>query len=161
MPTRNGPGTIASAIFLMALAAAGAVVAHLVRENPLPLDYTWSDRVALNAQAKGMRTVDVDEARRIVESFSHVVLDARRELDYQAGRLPGAMSLPTDDFDLHLPMVATLLTPDQPILVYCSGLECDESLKLGEILIASGYTNITLFAGGMTAWTAAQLPVER
>jgi rhodanese-related sulfurtransferase len=54
-----------------------------------------------------------------------------------------------------------LLTPEQPIVVYCSGPECDESLKLGEILITAGYTNIALFAGGMTAWTEAGYEVQR
>jgi rhodanese-related sulfurtransferase len=71
------------------------------------------------------------------------------------------MSLPVSDLDNHLPALAGLLTPEQPILVYCSGAECEESLELGRFLIASGYTNIALFAGGMAEWTAAGHPVEQ
>lgn len=148
-------------IILLVASVAAAVMMRWLDEDPLPLRYAWSEHVARTAEAKGMRTVTLQEAREIVSAFSHIVLDARKNADYEAGHLPGAMSLPLLDFDAQFPAISGLLMPDQPVMVYCSGYECDESLKLGEILVQSGYTNITLFAGGMSAWQEAGLEVER
>ncbi|MGA1193263.1 MAG: rhodanese-like domain-containing protein [Kiritimatiellia bacterium] len=130
-------------------------------ENRLALDYTWGDHVEQSAREKGMITASLDEAKIIVDSFSHIVLDARKTVDFEAGHLPGAMSLPLLEFDAAFGGIAPLLTPDQPVMVYCSGKECDESIKLGEILIEAGYTNVTLFAGGMIAWQEAGFEVQR
>ena len=40
-------------------------------------------------------------------------------------------------------------------------LECEESLDLGKVLMDSGFSNVVLFAGGMTEWTNAGHVVER
>jgi rhodanese-related sulfurtransferase len=146
---------------LAGLALIGAVLAHRFAAEPLALDTVWSNFVATAAREQGMDPVDLDAVRTMVDNFSHLVLDARRASDYQTGRLPGALSLPVHDFDAHFAEIAALLTPEQPVLVYCSGEECEESLDLGRMLIAAGYTNISLFAGGMAAWTGANLPVEQ
>ncbi len=148
-------------VALAALAAVLAYAAWRTSDTPLALDYAWASHVATAAAETGMRAVTVDEAHAIATSFSHLVLDARKPSDFAAGRIPGAMSLPVSDLDTHLPALAGLLTPEQPLLVYCSGAECEESLELGRILIQSGYTNIALFAGGMAEWTAAGHPVEQ
>jgi len=161
MSLRRTPGTIFQLMLLLALSVAAAAIARLYYTKPLPLHYAWSERVASAASEKGMRTVSIEEAKQIADSFSHIILDARKVSDYTAGRIPGAMSLPISDLDAHIASISVLLTPEQPIMVYCSGEECEESLELGAILITHGYTNITLFAGGITAWTDAGYAVER
>lgn len=154
-------------ILVAGLALAGAIASYgLARSGkldsykPLPLDYAWSRHVETAASEKGLNLVSLEEAQQIAESFSHIILDARKPADYAAGHLPGAMSLPLNEFDETFPGISPLLGGGQAIMVYCSGRECDESIKLGEILIKAGYTNITLFAGGMIEWKAANLPVE-
>jgi len=155
------PGTLLQMLILVAISTAAVFISRAVYQQPLPWNYAWSEHVAATAQKQGMSAVTVDETRGIAESFSHIILDARKEADYLAGHIPGAISLPVSDVDRHFSGIAAMLTPEQPVLVYCSGLDCDESLKLGEILIAAGFTNIAIFAGGMTEWQKADLPVER
>jgi len=147
---------LAGALASYGLARSGKVDAY----KPLPLDYAWSRHVETAAGEKGLKLVSLEEARQIAESFSHIILDARKPADYDAGRLPGALSLPLTQFDEKFPGISPLLGGGQPVMVYCSGRECDESIKLGEILIKAGYTNIALFAGGMIEWNAAGYPVE-
>ena len=53
-----------------------------------------------------------------------------------------------------------MLTPEQPILVYCSGQACDESLLVSSNLLEQGFTNVSLFAGGMEEWLAAGHDLE-
>ncbi len=148
-------------LLMLFAAVVAALVMRMLEPDALPWRYAWGDHVERSAREKGMRTADLEAAREIVISFSHIVLDARKSADFASGHLPGAMSLPVLEFDQLFPSLAGLLTADQAILVYCSGEDCDESLKLGEILIGAGYTNITLFAGGMTAWQEAGLEVQR
>jgi len=150
--TRLSPGTCTQMALVAALSLAAAAVSHALRSQPLDLRYAWSNHVLNQAAAKGMATVSTAEARVIADTFSHVILDARRESDYLEGHLPGAMNLPAAAFDDVFPNVAPLLSPEQPILVYCSGQDCDESILLGDMLMKSGFTNIALYAGGVTAW---------
>lgn len=153
---------IAGQMVLLGLTAGGlSWAAWKTSDHPLALDYNWGLHVEASAAETGMRTVTVEEAKTMAESFTYVLLDARKASDFSAGRLPGAMSLPVSDLDAHLAEIAAFLTPSQPILVYCSGAECEESLELGKFLIESGYTNVSLFAGGISAWEKAGYPVER
>ncbi len=54
-----------------------------------------------------------------------------------------------------------LLPPDQPVLVYCSGGMCDDSLALATFLRGQGLEQVKLFIGGMNAWRTANLDEER
>lgn len=161
MASRRSIGIARQMLLLGAVAGGLSWAAWQASDQPLALDYNWGAHVEAAATETGMRTVSVEETKIITDSFSHILLDARKSADYTAGRIPGAMSLPVSDLDAHLAEIAAFLTPAQPILVYCSGAECEESLELGKFLIESGYTNVTLFAGGITAWEKAGYPVER
>lgn len=161
MKRRPAPGIVLQMLLLLGISSAGVGIARFLYDRPLPLDYRWSSHLETAATEIGMRMVTVDEAKQITDSFSHLVLDARSNADYLTGRLPGAMSLPVNDFRDYFENVAPLLADEFPVMVYCSGLECDESLELGKILIDSGFTNVVLFAGGMTAWTNAGYRVEQ
>jgi len=90
-------------------------------------------------------------------------IDARDEDHYQAGHIPGAM-----EFYPYYPgkYLADVLTPCQvaeQIVVYCTGGECEDSESAALFLRDSaGVPGAKLFvyAGGMTEWEAAGLPVE-
>jgi rhodanese-related sulfurtransferase len=88
-------------------------------------------------------------------------MDARPPADFAAGHLAGAFSVPSEQIEKYLPAVMPLLTREQPIMTYCSGHECDESLKLSKHLLQNGFTNVVLFVGGFSDWTEAKLPVEK
>ena len=146
---------------LTALSLAGVAGSQLLREQPLPWYEAWSQRIERQAVEAGLALVDLESVKVITETFSSVLLDARRMEDYLQGRLPGAMSLPVYAFDQHMHEVLPLLLPDQQIVVYCSGADCDESILLGQLLIEQGFTNLALYAGGFAEWTDKGLPVER
>lgn len=149
------------ALILLALSAVAAALSQALRPNPLPWRQAWSRYVAEASESLGISVVSAVEAHRIAVSGDHVLLDARPPADYAAGHLPGAFNVPSEDIESHLRQVLPLLTPAQPILTYCSGHQCDESLKLSQHLLHNGFTNVHLFAGGMSDWTAAGYPVEK
>jgi rhodanese-related sulfurtransferase len=161
LTARTTPGTLVQMALLLGVSLAGMAIARWTHDRPLSFQYAWSQHVEQSASAKGIRTASLEEVRAVVEDFSRIILDARKQSDYLAGHIPGALSLPMHEVDAHLSGITALLTPEQPILVYCGGQDCDESLQLGELLQTAGYTNLTLFVGGMSAWREAQMPVAR
>jgi rhodanese-related sulfurtransferase len=146
---------------LLALSVAAGLGARSLSSDPLPWRQDWSRQVEQKAVASGVRLVTLAETRAIVARQDHLLLDARPNRDYLAGHLPASFSLPALELDTYLPQVLPLLSPAQPLLVYCSGTSCDESLQLAELLRRQGFTNLVLFAGGMAEWQQAGLAVER
>jgi rhodanese-related sulfurtransferase len=109
---------------------------------------------------EGIKIVTLDEARQAVESGVPVI-DARRKADYDDGHIPKAMLLDYYDMGRYKDQVLPRLSSDQPIMVYCSELSCDDSELLAKELYSLGFTKLLLFKGGFAEWSAAGLPVER
>lgn len=112
---------------------------------------------SLHAQA--IRIVNLDEARRFVESRGRVI-DARTEEVYAEGHLPGAILLDYYQLGTYCDLVLPLLSPDELIMIYCSELSCEDSELLAKELYSLGYRNLLLFKGGYAEWQGAGMPVE-
>jgi rhodanese-related sulfurtransferase len=97
----------------------------------------------------------------MIDAGSHLLFDARPAPAYDAGHLPGALSLPASDLDAALPQWQAALGPDQPVIVYCAGGACTESLPVAAALRGVGVREVLVFAGGYLAWTADGHATER
>ncbi len=90
-----------------------------------------------------------DEAKRMMEQDDgHVIVDVRRQDEYDEGHIPGAILIPNENIENDPP--EELPDPEQIILVYCrSGRRSKEaSQKLADM----GYRNVYEF-GGIIDWT--------
>jgi len=82
------------------------------------------------------------------------VLDVRREPEWQAGHIEGAMWWPLDHFKVSPPEIDR----NAPIAVHCkSGYR---SMIACSLLQRAGFRNVTNVIGGFDAWLQAKLPVE-
>lgn len=82
------------------------------------------------------------------------LIDVRELDEWDEGRIHGGVLIPMSEFAARVGEV----DPAQPIIVYCrSG---GRSLMVAEALQNAGYDARSM-AGGMLAWEAAGLPVER
>ena len=77
----------------------------------------------------------------------HVVVDVRRQDEYDAGHIPGAILIPNESIGCDSP--EALPDYDQIILIYCR--TGNRSKQAAEKLAAMGYTNIYEF-GGINTW---------
>lgn len=145
---------------VFAIAAALGATANTWGPRRLPWRGEWTGYVEAQARRAGLEALPLSEVRNIVERRTRVVLDARSRREFEAGRLPGALTLPWREFDRALAAVEFMLDPERPILVYCAGDHCDEGLMLARHLQARGYRRVALYAGGWRAWNAAGLPKE-
>ena len=93
-----------------------------------------------------IETIDRDELERRLSDGDVVLIDVRPGVEYDAGHIPGAVSLPIDQLDAR----AGELPDDQEVIAYCRGPFC-------------AYANqavIALHARGRPARRLEQGPVE-
>ena len=99
------------------------------------------------APESGWKTIDAEEAKRMMDEGGVTVVDVRQPDEYAAGHVPGALLLPDDQISSE----AAAVLPDQEaaVLVYCrSGRRSrGAAAKLAEL----GYQNVYDF-GGINDW---------
>ncbi len=97
----------------------------------------------------GYKQISQEEAKEMMgRDDGHVIVDVRRQDEYDAGHIPGAILIPNESIGHGAP--EALPDYDQIILIYCrSG---NRSKQASEKLAAMGYTNIYEF-GGINTWT--------
>lgn len=113
------------------------------------------------AQSQGIMLIELDRMQMIVDEGLWIILDARPESQYRQAHIPGALSVPRAEMAQSLAEIQALLAPDQPVVVYCGGKTCDDSLAVATILKQQGLTEVAVFEGGMTVWDEAALTVEK
>ena len=96
--------------------------------------------------------VEADVVKGIVDGKTvGLVIDARPKVKkYDKGHIPGALSMPTSQFD----KMKGLLPADKKALIvfYCGGLKCALSHKNAFKSEKLGYTNVKVFAKGYPNW---------
>ena len=99
-------------------------------------------------EGKSYTQIDQDTARQMMEkNDGHVVVDVRRQDEYDAGHIPGAILIPNESITDTPP--AELPDKDQIILIYCrSGNRSKEAARK---LFDMGYTKVYEF-GGINSW---------
>ncbi len=91
-------------------------------------------------------------------------LDARRSSVYKDGHIPGARSFPVWESDIDARVKALFEEGrDQraPIVVYCSGGDCEDSHMLSEKLYFVGFDNALVYKGGFPDWQKRGLPASK
>jgi len=92
---------------------------------------------------EGMEPVDREALLKLVREGAVTVLDVRPVEEYNAGHIPGALSIPLKELTLHL----FELPHDQEIVAYCRGPYCVLSIQAVEMLRAKGFKAVRLEEG--------------
>ena len=95
------------------------------------------------------RQISQEEAKSMMtRNDGHIIVDVRRQDEYDSGHIPGAILIPNESIGTEQP--EQLPDKDQIILVYCrSGRRSKEAAQK---LANMGYTNVYEF-GGIIDWT--------
>ncbi len=100
------------------------------------------------SMADGYTRISQDEARvMMAEDDGHIIVDVRRQDEFDSGHIPGAVCIPNEGIGTKQP--EELPDKEQVILVYCrSG---NRSRQAAQKLYDMGYTNVYEF-GGIIDW---------
>ena len=113
-----------------------------------------------NAQ---ITTLSIDEARTLINSPDHVIIDLRdiRELQ-RTGKIPGAFSCPRGMLEFWIdpasPYHKEIFNQNKTYVFYCaSAWRSALSAKVAQDM---GLAPVAHIAGGFTAWAKAEAPIE-
>ena len=100
--------------------------------------------------------ISQEQAKEMMaQDDGHIVVDVRRQDEYDAGHIPGAVLIPNESIGTERP--EELPDLNQIILIYCrSG---NRSKQAAQKLFDMGYTNIFEF-GGIIDWTGEIVTAE-
>lgn len=148
------------------------------RDHPLPLIYQDKEaRLQVAVERLAVAPVQeqispsvetlpeflsLEEFSDFADAGTGLVLDARPEIFHRLGHVPGAISLPRDDFENVYNALREKLETDkgQPLVLYCASASCEDSDLVKRSLTALGFSNVSIFKGGWSEWTSAGKPEE-
>ncbi|MEO8585565.1 MAG: rhodanese-like domain-containing protein, partial [Acidobacteriota bacterium] len=84
-----------------------------------------------------------------------LVLDARRTKDFEAGHIAGAKSFPVWESDIDARVTALVGEGRDgaiPVVLYCSGGDCEDSHMLAQKLYGGGFNNLLVYRDGWPDW---------
>ena len=90
-----------------------------------------------------------------------IVLDARDPEDFREGHVPGAKSLPYDEFSDDSVFVLQDIPFDLEVITYCEGMNCSLAEDLADLLKEMGFLDVRVFAGGWEEWLENGMPVAK
>jgi rhodanese-related sulfurtransferase len=112
----------------------------------------------------GATTVDAAKAHELWEKRA-VFVDVRKEGQFEAGRIPGAINLPygpeiTGDQPFNSAALESHAAKDQAVVIYCNAKGCDRSSWGAALAAEWGWTKVYYFRLGYPSWKTAGYPVE-
>lgn len=86
-------------------------------------------------------------------SWPLTLVDARTEVEFSEGHIPGAVLVPARLVAQKLPALA----PDRSraVVFYCNGPNCTKTVKAARAAAAVGYTNLFEYKEGLPGWGKA------
>jgi rhodanese-related sulfurtransferase len=145
-------------VLLVSGLLAGTV--NLLHPHRIPWVQDWGNYVEAWAVQAGVDVIPLGSALSFHEAGEHLFVDARLSDEYEKGHIPGALSLPFDDMENHLPALEQVLESEHPIVVYCRNRECDDALLLALELREMGQSNLFYYVDGFELWEESGCPVE-
>ena len=159
--------TVKEIAILLGLSIGAAFMVNYLLPDGIALVGQWdTSQGVVTAMAKndivieGIEIGTVDEARQLFDSGEYVFVDARSSEDYEAGHIPGAVSLPVGQSEDRVAAFLERYPPEASIITYCSGRTCQDSHHLAEFLLEFGYDNVTVFIDGFPGWETEGHPIE-
>ncbi len=120
------------------------------KDHPPHPDRPWVDITGDEAVALHSRGVPFLDARRTAVYGQGHVAGARSFPIWEATVDEGIKKLFDEGYDVNAPLV-----------VYCSGGDCEDSHMLAERLHGYGFNNALVYTGGFPDWEKRGMPVEK
>lgn len=144
---------LAKALIITMVSVSVAAGFNQMRENSLEWDWRPPPPTAPTIE-------DFSEFQATLTRPETVLVDAREDLFYEMGHIPGAVSLPQDQTDaIALAAWQKTLPPNAVIIIYCSDPLCPMADKLAQKMLSLGLSP-SVFKPGFDQWELAGLPVE-
>ena len=114
-------------------------------------------KTEIESRLSGVKQINPLAAVRLMDEEGMLILDVREASEYSAGHLRQALHIPVSALKSRLNELEKY--KNKPILTYCrSG---NRSSSAARQLKKAGFENVHNLAGGIMAWSNANLPVTK
>ena len=111
------------------------------------------DNYLMNELPEGWGVIKVEGLNELMVEEPPFIVDVRQPEEFAAGYIEGSINIPLRELGQNL----DLLPDDEPIVVVCgSGHRSTVGMAVLQML---GFEDVTSLAGGINAWTGAELPL--
>ena len=155
-------------LIILCLSTVAGLTLNAARNNGISLKGNWPSRTAdgdaavipPSAEEGDPPFITLDDAVAKYQSPGVIFIDARDPEDYDYGHIKRSVNIPFDYLDESWDAVIDTLDRNAEYVIYCSGTECESSLFLARYFkVELGFTNLHVFYGGWSEWTANNLPI--
>jgi len=151
---------IKGVLLILVLSLALAFGVNAISPAGIPLKGQWDPKVGVVmadtgkfGDAKAAELNNPLKLRRMMASGNLILIDARLDVAYAQGHLPGALSFPLHDFNANLKPLERVLAKKLPVVVYCSGAACQDSHEFARKLVLMGVKDVMVYSGGFEEWS--------
>jgi len=109
----------------------------------------------------GPLKLEIATLKKLYAANAALIIDAREAEEYTDGHIKGATSLPYNDAMADPDKVKKLDPAGRPIVVYCSGGDCELSMNLAKLMVENGKRKVLVYEGGFPEWEGAGMPVTK
>ncbi|MCX5636536.1 MAG: rhodanese-like domain-containing protein [Planctomycetota bacterium] len=89
-----------------------------------------------------------------------IFIDARLERDYKSSHLEGAINIPVNASDDEYQKIIADIAKNARLVLYCQSAVCRFAEMVAIKLISDGFSNVSIFRGGWSEWTAKNGKLE-
>jgi len=130
---------------------------HLLMFAALVIVATMIIKLELENRLSKVIQVNPAQAVRLMDDESLVIIDTREAQEFDTGYIKGAVHVPMSQMKKRMGELEKYKS--RPVLIYCrSG---SRSNYTGKLLSKAGFENVQNLAGGMMAWSNANLPTTK
>lgn len=153
-------------LVLLTVAVSLALAVNRLSPHGIPLIGQWDTELGVvtadTAEAAFWMDFEISDpevAKQVFDAGSALFVDVRSQDMYNAGHIPGAVSLPLGDFEQRMETFVADVSPTQPIVTYCSGRLCQDSHMAAQRLLERGFENVVVYIDGFPGWVDYGCPV--
>ena len=140
------------------------VLRNILMIEPLPLlkekkTLNNIEGISIPEKLDEPMSIDLDLAYKLFNDKA-LFIDARAVEDYVNGHIENSVNIPYDEIESYEDDILdfnVLL----PVVIYCSGGECELSMHLGDMLFDDyEFEKVLIFEAGFPAWEEAGYPIK-
>jgi len=145
---------------LLFIGIALGVLFRGIRGPDIPWSGGWSEKEVVARHLEGLEEISLQEAWESHQAGKALFLDARDPGSFQAGHLPGALSVPPPDAEGFSEEIRGLAQAGMIPIAYCDGVDCPLSAELARRLQEMGVEGVRVLVNGWSRWRDSGYPVE-
>ena len=121
----------------------------------------YAEKPLAPEQIPGASALTAEGAAELILSTPElVVIDARKQEEFAAGHIEGAISMLNTTMT-EASLAQLVPNKNTPILFYCNGERCMRSTDATQKALSWGYQSVYWFRGGWKEWSEKQMPIAK